>query len=121
MNPLDSARVIFVLGAGASVPLGMPTTVSLLAKLERKTKLGRLAAEIHKSAAYRFRIGRTTSISKISSSISTKFSCSCAAVVGDGISPHIVPSGLVRAVWTASQSRSRFRGWMPLIPRAIIS
>jgi len=58
MNPLDSARVMFVLGAGASVPLGMPTTVSLLAKLETKTRLGRLAAEIHKSAAYRFRIGK---------------------------------------------------------------
>jgi hypothetical protein len=47
---------MFVLGAGASVPLGMPTTKSLLQKLENKTRLGRLAAEIHKSAAYRFRI-----------------------------------------------------------------
>jgi hypothetical protein len=48
---------MFVLGAGASVPLGMPTTKSLLSKLENRTRLGRLAAEIHKSAAYRFRIG----------------------------------------------------------------
>ncbi|PYR51467.1 MAG: hypothetical protein DMF89_06020 [Acidobacteria bacterium] len=48
---------MFVLGAAASVPLGMPTTKSLLQKLENKTRLGRLAAEIHKSAAYRFRIG----------------------------------------------------------------
>jgi hypothetical protein len=47
---------MFVLGAGASVPLGMPTTKSLLSTLENKTRLGRLAAEIHKSAAYRFRI-----------------------------------------------------------------
>ena len=57
MKAIDSARVIFVLGAGASVPLGMPTTTSLLAKLENKTRLGKLAAEVHKSAAYRFRIG----------------------------------------------------------------
>jgi hypothetical protein len=56
VNPLDSCRLMFVLGAGASVPLGMPTTKSLLAKLENKTRLGRLAAEIHRSAAYRFRI-----------------------------------------------------------------
>lgn len=48
---------MFVLGAGASVPLGMPTTKSLLSKLENNTRLGKLAAEIHKSAAYRFRIG----------------------------------------------------------------
>lgn len=46
-----------VLGAGASVPLGMQTTKSLLEKLENKTRHGELAAEIHKSAAYRFRIG----------------------------------------------------------------
>jgi hypothetical protein len=57
VNPLDSSRIMFVLGAGASVPLGMPTTKSLLSKLENGTRLGRLAAEIHKSAAYRFRIG----------------------------------------------------------------
>lgn len=55
-NPLDSCRLMFVLGAGASVPLGMPTTKSLLEKLENKTRLGKLAAEIHRSAAYRFRI-----------------------------------------------------------------
>jgi hypothetical protein len=47
---------MFVLGAGASVPLGMPTTRSLLEKLETRTRLGQLAAEIHRSAAYRFRI-----------------------------------------------------------------
>jgi hypothetical protein len=57
VNPLDSCRLIFVLGAGASVPLGMPTTKTLLAKLESNTRLGKLAAEVHKSAAYRFRIG----------------------------------------------------------------
>ena len=45
---------MFVLGAGASVPLGMPTTKSLLSTLENKTKAGRLAAEIHRSAAYRW-------------------------------------------------------------------
>jgi hypothetical protein len=57
VDPLDSCRLMFVLGAGASVPLGMPTTKSLLKKLENKTRLGQLAAEIHRSAAYRFRIG----------------------------------------------------------------
>ena len=56
MNPLDSCRVMFVLGAGASTPLGMPTTVSLMKRLEGQTRLGRFAAEIHESAAYRFRI-----------------------------------------------------------------
>ena len=56
VNLLDSCRLMFVLGAGASVPLGMPTTKSLLEKLENKTRLGKLAAEIQ-SAAYRFRIG----------------------------------------------------------------
>jgi hypothetical protein len=56
MSVLDSCRLMFVLGAGASVPLGMPTTKSLLEKLENKTRLGQLAAEIHRSAAYRFRI-----------------------------------------------------------------
>lgn len=57
VNPFDASSIVFVLGAGASVPLGMPTTKSLLSRLENKTKLGRLSAEIHKSAAYRFRIG----------------------------------------------------------------
>jgi hypothetical protein len=49
-------RVIFILGAGASVPLGMPTTVGLRKTLCDKTPEGRAATEIHKSAAYRFRI-----------------------------------------------------------------
>ena len=35
----------------------MLTTKTLLAKLESNTRLGKLAAEVHKSAAYRFRIG----------------------------------------------------------------
>lgn len=53
---LDASRVVFVLGAGASVPIGMPTTVKLCEKLCDKTPDGQVAAEIHLSAAYRFRI-----------------------------------------------------------------
>jgi hypothetical protein len=53
---LDASRVVFVLGAGASVPIGMPTTVQLREKLCDKTPDGQVAAEIHQSAAYRFRI-----------------------------------------------------------------
>ena len=53
----SSAPVIFLLGAGASVPLGMPTTDQLRAQLCDETELGMLASEIHRSAAYRFRIG----------------------------------------------------------------
>lgn len=48
---------MFVLGVGAAVPLDMPTAKSLLQNRENKTRLGPLAAEIHKSAAYCFRIG----------------------------------------------------------------
>ena len=47
---------MFILGAGASVPLGMPTTVSLRKALCDDTPEGRAAAEIHRSAAYRFRL-----------------------------------------------------------------
>jgi hypothetical protein len=47
---------MFILGAGASVPLGMPTTVDLRKALCDDTPEGRAAAEIHRSAAYRFRI-----------------------------------------------------------------
>ena len=54
-NP-GSSHVIFILGAGASVPLGMPTTVGLRKTLCDDTPEGRAAAEIHKSAAYRFRV-----------------------------------------------------------------
>lgn len=48
---------MLILGAGASVPLGMPTTVGLRKTLCDDTPEGRAAAEIHRSAAYRFRIG----------------------------------------------------------------
>src|SRR5437762_8357066 len=47
---------MFILGAGASVPLGMPTTVDLRKALCDDTPEGRAAAEIHRSAAYRFRL-----------------------------------------------------------------
>ena len=53
---LNASRVMFILGAGASVPLGMPTTVDLRKALCDDTPEGRAAAEIHRSAAYRFRI-----------------------------------------------------------------
>jgi hypothetical protein len=53
---LAASRVLFVLGAGASVRLGMPTTKSLLAELCDSTPEGSLAAEMRQSAAYRFRI-----------------------------------------------------------------
>lgn len=56
MNPLDSCPIMFVLGAGASTPFGMPSAVSLLQRLEGNMRLGKLAAEIRKSAAYRFRV-----------------------------------------------------------------
>jgi hypothetical protein len=49
--------IVLILGAGASVPLGMPTTVALRKKLCDDSPEGRAAAEIHRSAAYRFRIG----------------------------------------------------------------
>lgn len=49
--------IVLILGAGASVPLGMPTTVSVRNKLCDDSPEGRAAAEIHRSAAYRFRIG----------------------------------------------------------------
>src|SRR5271170_7801588 len=52
----DASSVMFILGAGASVPLGMPTTVELRKALCDDTPEGRAAAEIHRSAAYRFRI-----------------------------------------------------------------
>jgi hypothetical protein len=54
----NASRVMFILGAGASVPLGMPTTVSLRKMLCDDTPEGRAAAEIHRSAAYRFRVSR---------------------------------------------------------------
>jgi hypothetical protein len=44
---LDDCRVLFVLGAGASVPLGMPTTFQLRQRLCDETPDGRLAVEIH--------------------------------------------------------------------------
>lgn len=49
--------MIFVLGAGASVPLGMPTTKSFLDGLCNDRTVGRTATEIRTSAAYRFRVG----------------------------------------------------------------
>lgn len=49
--------MLFVLGAGASVPLGMPTTFQLRQQLCDETPDGRFAVEIHASAAYRYRIG----------------------------------------------------------------
>jgi hypothetical protein len=49
--------IVLILGAGASVPLGMSTTVGLRKTLCDDTLEGRAAAEIHRSAAYRFRIG----------------------------------------------------------------
>lgn len=52
----DASPIMFILGAGASVPLGMPTTVSLRKALCDDTPEGRAAAEIHGSAAYRFRL-----------------------------------------------------------------
>jgi hypothetical protein len=51
----DASPIMFILG-GASVPLGMPTTVSLRKALCDDTPEGRAAAEIHRSAAYRFRL-----------------------------------------------------------------
>lgn len=56
MTAKQSWPVIFLLGAGASVPLGMPTTDDLRRRLCNRSKAGRLATEIHKSAAYRFRM-----------------------------------------------------------------
>lgn len=53
---LNASRVLFVLGAGASVPLGMPTTKALRKTLCDGTTEGRVAAELHQSAAYRFRV-----------------------------------------------------------------
>lgn len=53
---LDASRVLFVLGAGASVPLGMPTTLALRTALCDATPEGQLAAELHQSAAYRYRV-----------------------------------------------------------------
>src|SRR6266851_4034526 len=47
---------MFILGAGASVPLGMPTMVELRRRLCDETPEGRVAAELHQSAAYRFRV-----------------------------------------------------------------
>lgn len=55
MTAPTSNRIVFLLGAGASVPLGMPTTQDLRRQLCDRTSIGRLAAEIHRSAAYRFR------------------------------------------------------------------
>lgn len=51
-----SSPIIFLLGAGASVPLGMPTTADLRAQLCDSTEIGNIATEVHRSAAYRFRI-----------------------------------------------------------------
>ena len=51
-----ASDVIFLLGAGASAPLGMPMTGSLSEKLCDGTPEGRAAAEIHRSAAHRFRV-----------------------------------------------------------------
>jgi hypothetical protein len=51
-----SGPIIFLLGAGASVPLGMPTTLDLRKRLCDQTSIGKLAAEVHGSAAYRFRL-----------------------------------------------------------------
>jgi hypothetical protein len=53
---LDRCRIVFLLGAGASVPLGMPTTRSLRAFLADKTRDGRIVGELYESAAYRFRV-----------------------------------------------------------------
>lgn len=55
-----ASRVMFILGAGASVPLGMPTTVELRKTLCDDTPEGRVAAEIHRSAAYRFKLSEDT-------------------------------------------------------------
>ncbi|MGC2657685.1 MAG: hypothetical protein WA324_06885, partial [Bryobacteraceae bacterium] len=51
-----ASDVIFVLGAGASAPLGMPMSGNLTEKLCDGTSEGRVAAEIRCSAAYRFRV-----------------------------------------------------------------
>jgi hypothetical protein len=53
----DARPITFILGAGASVPLGMPTTIALRKRLCDGTPEGKAAAEIHRSAAYRFRVG----------------------------------------------------------------
>ena len=53
-------RIIFLLGAGASVPLGMPTTRSLRVRVCDRSKAGRLAAAVYRSAAYRFRISENS-------------------------------------------------------------
>jgi hypothetical protein len=52
----DASDVIFVLCAGASATLDMPTTGSLSEKLCDGTPEGRAAAEIYRSAAYRFHV-----------------------------------------------------------------
>lgn len=51
-----SDPTVFLLGAGASVPLGMPTTQDLRRRLCDRSSIGRFATEVHRSAAYRFRI-----------------------------------------------------------------
>jgi SIR2-like protein len=53
---LQRSPVAFILGAGASVPLGMPTTFNLRERLCDDPEDGNAAVEIHKSAAYRFKI-----------------------------------------------------------------
>jgi hypothetical protein len=53
----DQDPIVFILGAGASAPLGMPTTIRLREALCDQTPEGRAAAEIHRSAVYRFRVG----------------------------------------------------------------
>ncbi len=55
---LNASRVLFVLGAGASAHLGMPTTIALREKLCDATPEGQVAAELHQSAAYRFRVSK---------------------------------------------------------------
>src|SRR2546422_3795274 len=55
-DALAASKIAFVLGAGASLPLGMPTTISFQEKLCDDTADRRVAEEIRKSASYRFRI-----------------------------------------------------------------
>ena len=56
VTSINHSPIIFILGAGASVPLGMPTTKNLRTKVCDRTRIGRIAAALYRSAAYRFRI-----------------------------------------------------------------
>src|SRR2546427_718730 len=57
LNPaLVENRIVLILGAGASVPLGMPTTLTIRDRLWNDPVAGSDLAELWESAAYRFHL-----------------------------------------------------------------